>query len=648
MGEKSNNKLVCKGINYKRNACDRIVYDDVEYCDTHKYFEELSREIINGIKDSSNDYKVCGRCKRWHNNNLARCKKCTDESKEYKEKVKTVIAKSKCIGPCVDNKKCVRSQINETKFCDTHAYMKDYTMDMLKNVTPCSGCRKMFYKPGNNTCEKCRNRSNDVRTFSKKVFIEQMDQIDDSDDDVVIKVVNDKKKMIHKCNECAKNDPDKYVKGSTNVGNKWFCGKHQTCAFKEQTELNGKKVCSDYIRGCRVVLDKDYAYVKCDDCRQKERVSDKKLRDKKHEMANETKNDDNPFCPGCSKKYPQIDFFGENGRHYKRCYACRQKDYDNDKREKRVRDYSEYEARPEVKIRRKNYKINNPEKCKAYTDKYKLKLIEKMGKEEVNKMIAERTRKYRKSHPEIMNKIYDKVKKNPKHRYKYYVRSAKERSIEWSLSYDDCVEYFDKKCYYCREKYVIGGHLLGIDRLDNSDGYFKENCVTCCEICNMIKCEWQEECLYSRVIHILSNLFITNDFYSNFNITHDSMSLTYNNFTKSCVGRKKTNNLTENEFGVIKSFPCYLCGKENSKNHINGIDRIDNSKGYCVGNCLACCKDCNYMKREYKLEDFILKLCDIYEIIGGTILLSNDIVLAITRSIVRVKLNETREKINKL
>lgn len=36
----------------------------------------------------------------------------------------------------------------------------------------------------------------------------------------------------------------------------------------------------------------------------------------------------------------------------------------------------------------------------------------------------------------------------------------------------------------------------------------------------------------------------------------------------------------------------------------NGIDRIDPELGYIEGNCVSCCKKCNYMKRDYSVEEF--------------------------------------------
>ena len=57
---------------------------------------------------------------------------------------------------------------------------------------------------------------------------------------------------------------------------------------------------------------------------------------------------------------------------------------------------------------------------------------------------------------------------------------------------------------------------------------------------------------------------------------------------------------------------CYLCGKEPSDKHLNGIDRIDSKIGYEFGNILCCCGDCNYIKNEYNISDLLIKFNQIY------------------------------------
>lgn len=59
---------------------------------------------------------------------------------------------------------------------------------------------------------------------------------------------------------------------------------------------------------------------------------------------------------------------------------------------------------------------------------------------------------------------------------------------------------------------------------------------------------------------------------------------------------------------------------DNSWIDTNGIDRVDNLKGYYRGNCVPCCEMCNRMKLDYSGEEFlshILKILEHLKIIKG-------------------------------
>lgn len=85
--------------------------------------------------------------------------------------------------------------------------------------------------------------------------------------------------------------------------------------------------------------------------------------------------------------------------------------------------------------------------------------------------------------------------------------------------------------------------------------------------------------------------------------------------------RNITFNLTIKEFKKLTKGNCFYCntkpsnvsciisrmtkkGIEWSKYVYNGIDRIDNSKGYTVNNCVSCCGQCNYAKKDMDIIQF--------------------------------------------
>lgn len=78
--------------------------------------------------------------------------------------------------------------------------------------------------------------------------------------------------------------------------------------------------------------------------------------------------------------------------------------------------------------------------------------------------------------------------------------------------------------------------------------------------------------------------------------------------------------VTDAEFFEIVAKPCHYCGEPPSnsiimkgpraakiggKFYYNGIDRMHNSKGYTLSNCVPCCFICNRAKMTMGYEDFV-------------------------------------------
>ena len=68
--------------------------------------------------------------------------------------------------------------------------------------------------------------------------------------------------------------------------------------------------------------------------------------------------------------------------------------------------------------------------------------------------------------------------------------------------------------------------------------------------------------------------------------------------------------ITFEEFSKFVESPCKYCGEMEKR---RGLDRVDNNKGYININLVACCKVCNYMKRNYTLEEFLNHAKKIHE-----------------------------------
>lgn len=73
-------------------------------------------------------------------------------------------------------------------------------------------------------------------------------------------------------------------------------------------------------------------------------------------------------------------------------------------------------------------------------------------------------------------------------KYKTYQKGASQRGLLFDLSVEEFGEIVRRPCTYCKaESSTIEGKLNGVDRVNNRMGYFSENVVPCCTMCNMGK-----------------------------------------------------------------------------------------------------------------------------------------------------------------
>ncbi len=85
----------------------------------------------------------------------------------------------------------------------------------------------------------------------------------------------------------------------------------------------------------------------------------------------------------------------------------------------------------------------------------------------------------------------------------------------------------------------------------------------------------------------------------------------YTDYKYSAKLRKINFNLSFEQFEMLSMKDCNYCGQSPQKcdrkfkGIFNGIDRIDNTRGYFVENTVACCKQCNLAKNDQNLKDFL-------------------------------------------
>ena len=70
--------------------------------------------------------------------------------------------------------------------------------------------------------------------------------------------------------------------------------------------------------------------------------------------------------------------------------------------------------------------------------------------------------------------------------------------------------------------------------------------------------------------------------------------------------------LTHDDLHALLDQPCAYCGDAGG-----GIDRIDSDKGYEPGNVNPCCWECNQMKNDTPMGEWVARMKQIIEHVGG-------------------------------
>lgn len=106
---------------------------------------------------------------------------------------------------------------------------------------------------------------------------------------------------------------------------------------------------------------------------------------------------------------------------------------------------------------------------------------------------------------------------------------------------------------------------------------------------------------------------ISNRMLKNISASFNSLYLSYKHKAND---RKLPFELTKDEFFILVKKNCHYCGVEprqikrtqtkyiNEPFIYNGIDRINNSIGYDINNCVSCCGVCNQAKHTMTQKEF--------------------------------------------
>ena len=225
------------------------------------------------------------------------------------------------------------------------------------------------------------------------------------------------------------------------------------------------------------------------------------------------------------------------------------------------------------------------------------------------------------------NAVYENIK-----------RGAIRRGLALDLTKEQVRILSKKQCHYCgcppkqvSKSYGRGDFIYnGLDRIDNAKGYSLENVVPCCKKCNFAKNTMSinvfREWIVSTYKHFGSKLYVRPTY--SFMVVGDDIvekkeqgvafiettgfNRLYSRIKRDAKRRNNEFDLSKEDVEKLVQRPCYycgiqpkqICGKGKGSIIYNGIDRVDNDKGYLKDNVVTCCKHCNYAKQTMPPERF--------------------------------------------
>jgi len=289
-----------------------------------------------------------------------------------------------CIGKDRNNNECRNRALGETRCCKLHQYLQDYTDEMLARCTLCSGCNKMYDLGEEKTCVNCRERTKLHRETVKETVI------------------------LCKSEKCT----------SKQSSENDYCLKHQICILVEQVALRNKRLCVNYVRGCREELEFNHKTTRCETCLAKDRAKDKLRRTNATATVESAATTDTPTiekpCTVCCKVLPMAMFAGVKGVT-KTCQTCR----DNNKKQDTNRDKEhrnevarKNEAKPECKAVKQAWRENNYEKVATNWMKSRQKQLETLGVDAYLKRNAAHAKTWRDANPNKVHEFNESKKQN--------------------------------------------------------------------------------------------------------------------------------------------------------------------------------------------------------------------------------------------
>jgi hypothetical protein len=401
-----------------------------------------------------------------------------------------------------------------------------------------------------------------------------------------------------------KNKGTKCDRPITNGDN--YCKRHLRNKIYDEGIENGIRWCRFFFRGCNNEITSEPSNVMtCTECLNKNKIDFKKCQ---NENCKSKAKDNDIFCGKHERDKYKLEEIEKGIKYcdiYRGCFnICEngKKSCENCLKKAREKDNERLRKRKELNEQLKNTSDKRIcQNCGRDFDVFKTshnidstkckKCFESQQKIEENRM--DRSRNYK-----------EEKKKSIEIYFKTFIKESDKRGYNVDLTFDEYYNLVLKECYYCG--YYNNKEAIGIDRINNSIHYTKENCVSCCETCNRIKHIYHPLFFIDKAKIISKLKEPSTEFYKEWDIYYTrSKHNQYSKYKKETEEKRDIKFLiTEVEWDRLIRQPCYLC--EYIQVEGLGIDRVDNTiREYNLTNCKPCCGSCNNMKHDMNYDDFI-------------------------------------------
>ena len=183
-------------------------------------------------------------------------------------------------------------------------------------------------------------------------------------------------------------------------------------------------------------------------------------------------------------------------------------------------------------------------------------------------------------------------------RLKNMKKNALSRNLPWLLSDSEAGWFLILLCHYCG---AVPKPIHGIDRVDSRLGYDLDNVAPCCKWCNWSKGETDYDKFMVR-LDVIAGLKEQEENVIDAQPLRDMITNYLAVYRLLCKKNNRAWPLTDDQASKMFLSVCHYCRWRPSP--LNGIDRVDNNKGYELDNIVPCCQWCNRAKKNRSVDEF--------------------------------------------